>query len=160
MQTFSVSYSFNQRFPISAREAFDWCTDYRSDDYELMGEKGRRGIRRVTKDTILLEEQVIQGSRTVRKLKLVKINPRRLSWHNIQLQGPNKYSEFIYEIRAEGENASTLSFTGLLVVYAKRSLTRNRLGQIAEKEREYDSKAWKLLAKAMAKELRQPDLNR
>jgi hypothetical protein len=118
-----------------------------------MGEKGKRRIKRLTKDTILLEEQVAQAGRVVRKVKLVKLNPRTLSWHNIQLQGPNKYSEFIYEIRAEGERKSRLTFTGLLVVYSKNSLTRQRLRQIANKEREYDSTAWKLLARAMAKEL-------
>lgn len=119
-----------------------------------MGEKGNRRIKKVSKDTVILDEHVAHGHRTVRKVKLVKINPKTLSWHNIQLQGPNKYSEFIYEISPEGKQRSRLTFTGLLIVYAKNSISHNRLKHIANMERKYDSKAWKLLASAMAKELR------
>ena len=153
MQMSSISYKFNQRFSVPAREAFDWCTDYRPDDLGLMGEKGKRRIKRLTEDTIILEEQVAQEGRRVKKVKLVKINPRTLSWNNIQLQGPNKYSEFIYEIVPEGDRRSRLTFTGLLVVYTQNCLNRDRLKQIASRERMYDSRAWKLLARAMAKEL-------
>ena len=153
MQISSVGYRFIQRFSVPAREAFEWCTDYRPEDLALMGEKGKRRIKRLTKDTIILEEVVAQEDGRIRKVKLVRLNPRTLSWHNIQLQGPNKYSEFIYEIVAEGERKSRLDFTGLLVVYTRNPLTGDRLRQIADRERKYDSRAWKLLARAMAKEL-------
>ena len=156
MHVYSTSYTFIQRLMVPAEEAFHWSTDYRPDDLALMGEKGQRRIKRVTKDTIILEERVAQEHKKVRKLKLVKINPEKLSWHNIQLQGPNKYSEFIYEISPEGPQRSRLTFTGLLVVYAKNRISRQRLKHIASEEREYDSRAWKFLASAMAEELR-PD---
>ena len=153
MEMYSISYKFNQRFAVPARVAFDWSTDYRTDDLALMGEKGKRRIKKVTEDTIILEEHVAQEGRRIRKVKLVKLNARTLSWHNIQLRGPNKYSEFIYEIAPEGDRRSRLTFTGLLVVYTKNRLSRDRLKQIASRERKYDSRAWKLLASAMAKEL-------
>jgi len=154
MHVYSISYKFNQSLTVPARAAFHWSTDYRPDDIALMGEKGNRRIKKVSKDTVILDEHVAHGHRTVRKVKLVKINPKTLSWHNIQLQGPNKYSEFIYEISPEGKQRSRLTFTGLLIVYAKNSISHNRLKHIANMERKYDSKAWKLLASAMAKELR------
>ena len=84
MQMSSISYEFNQRFAVPAREAFDWSTDYRTDDLALMGEKGKRRIKRITEDTIILEERVTQEDRRIRKVKLVKLNARTLSWHNIQ----------------------------------------------------------------------------
>jgi len=153
MQVYSISYRFNQRFMVPAQDAFRWSTDYRSDDLRLMGEKGFRRVKRLTDDTTILEEHVMQERKKIRKVKLVKINPLTLSWHNIHLEGPNKYSEFIYEISPEGTRRSNLTFTGLLVVYAKNHISRDRLKHIARKERQYDSRAWKLLASAMAKEL-------
>lgn len=155
MRAFSVSYKFSQRFPVPARQAFGWATDYQPDDLALMGEDGKRTIRKLTRDAIVLREDIIQENKKVDKIKLVRLNPRNLSWHNIHIQGPNKYSEFIYEITPEGKARSKLTFTGLLLVYSKNRLDSQKLRQIASREKRYDSKAWKLLAKAMAKEYRE-----
>jgi hypothetical protein len=149
MQKFSTGYRFTQRFGVPARKAFEWSTDYRPTDLVLMGEKGTRRIKRVTEDTIILEEEVIHGRRKNSKVKLVKLNPRTLSWHNIHLEGPNKHSEFIYEIVPEGKRKSKLTFTGLLVVYSKHHLSSQDLRRIADSEKRSDSKAWKRLAGAM-----------
>ena len=154
MRVSSVRYKFIQHFSIPTREAFDWCTDYQPGDLALMGEEGKRRITRVTSDTVILEEDVVQGDKKVSKVKLVKLNRPALSWHNIQLQGPNKYSEFIYEIVPESPYKSRLIFTGLLLVYSTKSISRQRLRQIANTEKGYDSSAWKRLAKTMAEELR------
>ena len=35
----SIRYHFTQRFVVSAQEAFDWCTDFDSQDNMLMGDK-------------------------------------------------------------------------------------------------------------------------
>ena len=108
-------------------------------------------IQRITDDTIILTEVVYQNTKRVRKIKLIKLNPKRLSWYNIQISGPNRYSGFLYEIVPESKRKSKLNFTGLLVVYDTK-LTSRRLRQIANAERRYDSNVWKLLAKAMAKD--------
>ncbi len=152
MQAFSVSYKFSQRFPVPAQEAFDWATDYQPNDLALMGEKGKRTIRKVTEDTIILKEDITHAGRKISKMKLVRLNPRALSWHNIHIRGPNKYSEFLYEINPEGKDRSKLTFTGLLVLYSKDRLSSQKLKQIANREKQYDSKSWKRLANAMAKE--------
>jgi hypothetical protein len=117
-----------------------------------MGENGKHRIQKLTKDTIILEEDVTLGGKKIRQVKLVRINPRTLSWHNIQLQGPNKHSEFIYEVSPLGNRKSRLTFTGL-VIYSMNRLSRQKLRQIANREKQYDSKAWRLLTKAMIKEL-------
>jgi len=147
----SVTYRFSQRFNVPARDAYEWCTDYDPNDLSLMNEKGQRKIQRITDDTIVLTEVVYQNAKRIRKIKLVKLNPNRLSWYNIQISGPNRYSGFLYEIVPESKRRSKLNFTGFLVVYDAK-LTSRRLRQKAKAERQYDSNAWKLLAKAMAKD--------
>ncbi len=120
----------------------------------MMGEEGNRRINKLTSDTVILEEHVVQDNKRVTKVKLVKLNRSTNSWHNIQLKGPNKYSEFIYEIVSEGRRSSRLIFTGLLLVYSTKRISQQKLRQIANREKKYDSRAWKRLASAMAKELR------
>jgi len=153
MQVFSIHYRFSQRFSVSAKKAFDWCTDYQQGDLALMGEEGCRRITKLTNDTVILEERVVQNGRQVRKVKLVKLNRYRNSWHNIHLKGPNRYSEFIYEIISEGRRSSRLIFTGLLLVYSAKPIAQRNLRELADRERVNDSRAWRRLASAMAKEL-------
>ena len=149
----SANYKFTQHFRVPAWKAYKWCTDYRPNDLALMGEKGRRGIQKLTQDTLILTEVVRLGRKTVRKRKLIKLNPAELAWYNIQLEGPNKHSTFLYQIQPEGPRASKLNFTGLMVVYSKRKLSPGRIRRTAGTERGYDSQAWVLLAKAMEKEV-------
>jgi hypothetical protein len=152
MPTVSITYQFSQRFRVPARKAYKWCTDYEPNDLALMHEEGRREIQEVTNDTIILKETVRQTRKQIKKIKLVKLNPARLSWYNIQIAGPNRHSAFLYEIVPEGKASSRLNFTGLLVVYTKVRLAPERIRQIASSERRYDSTAWKFLAKAMMKD--------
>ena len=152
MKAFSVNYKFTQRFPVPAQEAFEWATDYQPTDLALMGEEGTRTIQRITEDTIILIENITHAKEKTSKVKLVRLIPRALSWHNIHIRGPNKYSEFLYEITPEGKGGSKLTFTGLMVLYSKDNLSHQTLKQIASREKHYDSKAWKRLANAMAKD--------
>lgn len=119
-----------------------------------MREKGRRKIRWITDDTVVLQEIVEVRGKKIKKLKLVKLDPANLSWYNIQLAGPNKHSAFLYRIVREGKNRSRLNFTGLLVVYSKGRLTKRKLGEIGRSERQYDANAWRHLAKALYNQTR------
>ena len=152
----STRYKFTQHFRVPAREAYKWCTDYRPDDLALMHENGSRNIQHLTQDTLILTEVIQMGRRRTKKVKLVKLNPAKLEWYNIQLKGPNKHSAFLYQVHSEGSSASRLNFTGLLVVYSKRKLPGSRIRRIASTERGYDSQAWILLAKAMERDLNLP----
>ena len=89
----------------------------------------------------------------VEKQKLVQLYPDRLRWVSTHLTGSNRYSQFIYEISAEGNRASRLDFTALHLEYEKDSLDSEAVKSLAEKLKKEDSAAWKLLAKAMIKEL-------
>ena len=150
----SIRYSFSQRFSVPARKAYKWCTDYGPEDHALMGdEAAERQITRVTDTTIILTDIFQTSSGTVEKQKLVQLYPDRLCWVSTHLTGPNKYSQFIYEISTEGNSASRLDFTALHLEYEEEKLDSEDIKSLAGKLKEEDSAAWKLLAKAMTKEL-------
>jgi hypothetical protein len=149
----SIRYCFSQSFSVSARKAYTWCTDYSPEDHALMGDKAaERQITRVAEDTIILTDIFHTGKGKVEKQKRVQLYPDRLRWVSTHLTGPNKHSQFIYEISAEGNGASRLDFTVLHIEYGEK-LDSEDIKLLAGKLKEEDSAAWKLLAKAMAKEL-------
>ena len=149
---YAIRYRFSQRFPVPARKAYEWCTDYSPQDHALMGEEAaKRQITRVTDTTIILTDLFHTSKGNVEKQKLVQLYPDRLCWVSTHLTGPNKYSQFIYEISAEGDSASRLDFTALHLEYEK-NLDSEAIKSLANKLKKEDSATWKLLAKAMAKE--------
>jgi hypothetical protein len=149
-----VKYEFIQPFEVSAQEAFDWCTDYKPFDLALMKEKGVRRIRKITKDAVLLTETTMKNRQAVRKTKLLRLSRAQLSWTNTHIAGANRHSQFLYRIVSEGRRKSQLSFVGLLIVYSREALDARALRQIAERERQADSRAWRFLGAAMSNDLR------
>ena len=148
----SIWYRFNQRFPVPARKAYEWCTDYSAEDYALMGEEAtERQIVHLADTTIILTDIFYTRNGRVEKQKLVQLYPDRLCWISTHLTGPNRYSQFIYEISAEGKDASQLDFTALHLEYEK--LDSESVKSLTDKLKREDSSAWKRLAKAMAKEV-------
>ena len=90
---------------------------------------------------------------SVVKKRLVRLYPNKLFWTNTHLSGPAKYSQFLYQIVQEGGNASRLDFTGLQMYYGEvRHMSVRSLGQKLTKE---DFHTWKLLAKAMERDLKE-----
>jgi len=117
-----------------------------------MGEdRAERQVKYLTESTIILTDTFPAESGDVEKQKLVQLYPDRLTRIATHLTGPNKYSQFIYEVSAEGNSTSRLYFTALHLEYEK--LDSENIKLLADKLKEEDSKAWKLLAKAMEKEL-------
>jgi hypothetical protein len=115
-------------------------------------EAAERQITRLADTTIILTDIFHTGKGDVEKQKLVQLYPEHLCWVSTHLTGPNKYSQFIYEISDEGHSASRLDFIALHLEYGEK-LDNEDIKSLADKLKEEDSKAWKLLAKAMAKEL-------
>ena len=154
MPVYSVKYGFKQTLPLPAKEAFVWCTDYKPYDFTLMHETGKRRIQKLTRDAIILTETTRKKKKTITKSKLVRLNKPQLSWTNVHISGPNRHSEFLYQIEPLGDNRSRLSFTGLLICNPKRALSRQTLRNIARDERDADSRVWRYLAIAMRKDTR------
>jgi hypothetical protein len=149
----SIRYHFSQRFEVPAVDAYRWCTDYEPGDLSLMKERGRRTIRWISEDALVLVEDLYLGRRLVRKTKLVRLNPEKLRWTNTHIAGPYAHSQFIYEIFPEGNESSRLEFTGLQINYIRKKVSRDEIESIRRELTEEDAGNWKLLAKAMEKDL-------
>jgi hypothetical protein len=79
----TVRYHFRQPFPVPAKAAFDWCTDYSPQDHGLMGYKNStRAVTKVTESTIILTDTFHTDAGTVEKQKLVQLYPDQLFWVN------------------------------------------------------------------------------
>jgi hypothetical protein len=95
----SVRYHFTQRFVVSAQEAFDWFTDFDSQDNLLMGDKmAERQITHLADGAIILKDSFNSVAGTIEKQKLVNLYPNQYRWASTHLIGPNKYSQFLYKI--------------------------------------------------------------
>jgi len=153
MHVYSVKYGFRQPFKVYPQNAFEWCTDYKPYDLTIMRWKGKRRIRMLTQDTIILTDTYLATKKPITKTRLVRLNRPELSWTNTHISGPNRHSQFIYKIERQGKNRSRLRFTGLLICYSRNVLAREKLRKIARDERRTDSKAWHHLAAAMEKDV-------
>ena len=110
----------------------------------------------MNEDTLILTDTVSEESGEVTKRRLVRLNPERLAWTNTHLGGPNRHSQFWYQIVAVGRKRSRLDFTGLQVNYGRRP-SATRVDEMARELRRDDSKMWGLLARAMSKDLLQSE---
>jgi hypothetical protein len=155
MNCYTLRYEFSQQFEVPARDAFDWCTDYRADDWMRMGKKGTRRVARLNDDTLILTDTVQEVDGAVTKRRLVRLLPRRLAWTNTHLTGPNRHSQFWYRIVSEGRLRSRLEFTGLQVNYGP-SPTAARAARMAQALRDDDAGMWALLAEEMSKDPGRP----
>ena len=154
MAPFSARYRFSQRFRVPAGKSYNWCTDYQPDDISLMGMNGKRSIRHISENAVVLTDRIYLDGGTISKQRLVLLYPERLSWINTHLAGPNKHSQFLYEIIPEGKDASRLDFTGFQISYEPTGkVSPEMIESLANKLREEDSNAWKRLASAMERDL-------
>jgi hypothetical protein len=162
--SYSVQYRFSQPFDFPAEMAYRWCIDFAPDDWARMGKEGTRKITRINEDALILTDTVIsktgdgkkgQGRRAkVTKQRLVRIYPERMEWTNTHLTGPNKHSQFWYQIVAEDENRSRLDFTSLQINYYQgKRPSPEKITDMAAELKVEDSRTWQLLAKEMQKDL-------
>jgi len=152
VETYSVHYGFSQHFDFPPEEAFRWCTDYAPGDVELMGEKGRRKVKRLNEDTFVLTDKYKTKEGDVVKRRLVRVYPERLSWTNTRVSKDGRHSQFLYQVVAEERGGSRLDFTGSQIFYGKK-LGKSKLDAMAKQLATEDAAAWRNLAKAMAKDL-------
>jgi len=155
-----VRYSFSQRFSVPVEEAFRWAIDYDPDDFSLMGFEGRRRIKRLSVDALILEDARKTDEGWVEKTRLVRINPERRSFSNTHIAGPTLHSQFWYEFFPQGKGGSKLEFTGLLLYPSEKRLSSEQVAKIAAGERRGDSKIWKNLARAMEADLKKASRTR
>lgn len=152
MDSYSVHYRFSQHFDHPAEEAFRWCTDYAPGDLSLMEIQGRRKVTRVNEDTFILTDDYETKDGRVTKEKMVRVYPESLSWTNTRISPDGRFSQFLYQIVAEGRRGSRLEFTGSQIFPGKNP-GRAKLAATARRLAAEDSEGWRNLAKAMADDL-------
>lgn len=150
MKSFSVHYRFSQHFDFPARKAYDWCTNYDPGDIELGGGKGRRKIQWLNESALILTDTYFAGRRNIVKRRLIKLYPGILWWTNTRVSADGKYSQFLYQITPE-PGGSRLLFIGNQIFAGSASASRR--AALARQLAKEDSAFWKVLAKAMAKDL-------
>ena len=117
-----------------------------------MQENATREVQRISRDSIILVDTFVIAAKPVVKQKLVCLYPDRLAWTSTHLTGPNKYSQFLYEVTSETDEQSCLTFTALSLHYNLKS--DEEAERLAKKLKRMDSKTWKLLAKHMEEDFR------
>jgi hypothetical protein len=149
----SIRYRFTQQFLVPAKDAYLWCTDFAPQDHKLMGdETATRQIVNVTEGMIILNEVFHTVNGDFEKQKLVHLYPQSRSWVSTHLTGPNKHSQFTYRITPE-KGGSKLEFTALHIEHGE-NLTATEIKALGERLCREDAEAWRLLAAAMAKDLK------
>ncbi len=150
-----IDYHFSQPLAVPAQAAYAWCTNFTTEDHQLMGnENANREITRLSNDTLILKDILQTNSGTTEKQKLVHLYPERLTWVSTHITGPNQYSQFIYKITANGDGTSTLEFTALHIE-RQENLSQTAIEVLKDELRSFDSNIWKRLAKAMEQELKE-----
>lgn len=124
----------------------------------IQEQNATRDVRQVSEDTILLNDTYTVGGERVTKQKLVCLYPDRLTWTSTHVTGPNRCSQFLYEITPDTERTCLLKFTGLFLDYniEKRGDEKEN-DLLAKKLEKMDSENWRLLAREMEKELKQSE---
>jgi hypothetical protein len=149
----SVPFKFSHSFRYSAERVYAWATDFQPTDPAIFGRKGLRKVTRLADDVLVLSDtrKEKSGKRVTRR-RLVCLYPERLAWTNTHLSGPNKSSQFLYELHPEGKGRSRLEFTGLQLEYLKTvtpAVIRARAKTIAKE----DAATWAIIGRALAKDL-------
>jgi len=153
MSPYSVYYHFSQRFNVPAKYAFEWAIDYRPGDLALMGEEGRRSVKALSDDIVVLTDLFHGGGKGwITKKKLIRIYRERLYWTSTHLTGSNRHSQFLYQISQEGNDMSRLDFIGSQVFYDEEEPSTQRIRSMARTLTKEDSLAWMRLARAMEKD--------
>ncbi len=152
----SLQYRFRQPFRASADRAFAWCTDFRSTDARLYQDGRRRSIRWLGPDALIMTDTPARGSGAPRIQRMVRIFPEDRAWTNTHVSGPYRFSQFWYQVLADGSRRSHLEFRGLMLERHPRAPGAAAVARRAKAEGRADALTWRTkLAPAL-----DADLNR
>ena len=104
---------------------------------------------RFSEGSIILTDTIHTATGSVEKQKLVQLYLDQHFWVATHLTGPNRYSQFLYQISPAQKGGSYIDFTALHLEFKSEEDAKT----LAERLCQADSAAWKLLAKAMTDEL-------
>ncbi|MDR2719813.1 MAG: hypothetical protein LBC03_03295 [Nitrososphaerota archaeon] len=150
----SLRYKFSQSFTVPPKQAYLWCTDFSSQDHQLMGHNNaKRQVIPISEGVVILKDVFYTSDGDVEKQKLVHLYPDLLSWTSTHLTGPNKHSQFRYEILTEACGCR-LDYEALHVEYGKDILSSNEVLRFTELLCRADLEVWRFLALALEQGLK------
>jgi hypothetical protein len=153
--SFAFRYRFSQDFDVPAEDAFLWCTDFTPQDHLLAGNStAQRQVTHLTDSTVILKDTFCNGNEVVEKEKLVQFYPDRFTWVSTHISGPNKYSQYLYEIFVITPFTSRLRFTAIHIEHGKEEMTKVRALALSDKLCNEDSALWRLFALAMHRDFK------
>ena len=96
---------FSKVINAPLRSVYDWCTDYREDDYKITGAKSRRVIIEKTRHrTVYVTQQ--KGAKTGTAVNLVTLHsPNR--WH-LESIGDQRNETGEYRLKKQGPRSAKL----------------------------------------------------
>lgn len=142
-KTISLRYAFRQVLRVPAPVAFAWCTDFRSSDAALFGDRRYRTVAPIGPDALVMTDTTYPAGRRQRIRRLVRIFPERRAWTNTHLDGPFRHSQFWYRLVPEGARRCRLEFEGLKLETHRRPLSRKDVGRLTSENRRSDAAAWR-----------------
>ena len=150
----TIHYMFTQHFEVPAKTAYIWCTSFSAEDFSLINQENtKREIVHLTDEVLILRDRYKTGQGWLLKEKLIHLYPEKLAWTSTHLSGPNKHSQFMYEIKAETKQTSYLVFIANHVEY-QENVNCEDVCLLAEKCCSADSDVWSRLAEALNKQNR------
>lgn len=151
----ALHYRFRQAFPVPARAAFTWCTDFGPDDGALMSHPTVRRVERLADDLLVLTDTTRTNGRRRRIRRLVWLEPDRMRWTNTHLDGPFQHSQYWYTIVPDGPRRSHLEFEGFRLVDRAGRTSAAEVARLARAERDADAATWRSrFAPALARDVR------
>jgi hypothetical protein len=155
MPLVSLRFRFRQPFPVPARAAFAWCTDFGPGDGRLFESRTERRVKRLAADTLVLTDTTYPNGRRRRIRRLVRVHPAEMAWTNTHLDGPFRYSPYWYRIVPDGPRRSHLEFEGFRLVTRHGRTPASEVARLSAAERTADASTWRtLLAPALVRDVR------
>jgi hypothetical protein len=109
-------------------------------------------VTKISEGALILKDTMHTAAGAAEKQKLVQLYPDQNSWVATHLAGPNRYSQFLYQITSDGKGGSFLDFTALHLEYDSKEPAEVLAARLCQQDRE----VWKRLATALSEELAKP----
>ena len=143
MATIPVRYEFRQSFRVPARVAYEWLTDYRPSDGDLLDYRMRRRIDPIAPGSLILTDTTWPNGRPREIRRLVHLDPARLAWTNTHVSGPFLHSQHHYRIVADGPRRSHLEFRAFRIERIPGRASAKKIAERVRANRQEDARVWR-----------------
>jgi len=129
------TYKLSQAFDAPKDFVFDWCTDFREDDYKMTGSTARRRFLERTKDRIIWIVNYKEGKRSVEGVRAVWLKPKD-HWHLDTCGDGREVGDYNLRELKDGKTRLDMVFT---VTYEDPNKVENRAEWIKDAKNEWST---------------------